>query len=74
MVFIVIVNTINNEEDEYGDDDIEDVYGLPSDDNIPNCQYCGSKRLFEFQIMPQMSHCTQQENANTTNENKNSNL
>ena len=27
---------------------------VPSDKEIPNCENCGSKRVFEFQIMPQL--------------------
>lgn len=26
-------------------------------DEIPPCEYCGSKRNYEFQLMPQMIHC-----------------
>ncbi|KAJ8963929.1 hypothetical protein NQ314_005258 [Rhamnusium bicolor] len=26
----------------------------PVPDNIPNCDYCGGPRRFEFQIMPQL--------------------
>ena len=28
--------------------------GKPNPDDIPMCQYCGSKRQFEFQVMPQL--------------------
>ncbi len=28
----------------------------PDEDNIPPCEKCGAKRLFEFQLMPQMLH------------------
>lgn len=27
---------------------------IPKKESIPNCQLCGSKRVFEFQIMPQL--------------------
>lgn len=27
---------------------------VPGEDQIPNCEDCGSKRVFEFQIMPQL--------------------
>ena len=27
---------------------------VPGEDQIPKCEYCGSKRVFEFQIMPQL--------------------
>ena len=27
---------------------------LPEANDIPNCEYCGSPRKFEFQVMPQM--------------------
>ncbi|RZF36040.1 hypothetical protein LSTR_LSTR005856 [Laodelphax striatellus] len=27
---------------------------IPVIDTVPNCQYCGGKRVFEFQIMPQL--------------------
>ncbi|KAJ9586227.1 hypothetical protein L9F63_020136 [Diploptera punctata] len=27
---------------------------IPNEDDIPNCEYCGKNRQFEFQILPQM--------------------
>ncbi|XP_022187876.2 programmed cell death protein 2, partial [Nilaparvata lugens] len=27
---------------------------IPAMEEVPNCQYCGGKRVFEFQIMPQL--------------------
>ena len=29
---------------------------VPQESDIPDCPYCGSKRVFEFQIMPQLLH------------------
>lgn len=29
---------------------------IVSDDDVPCCEYCGAKRRFEFQIMPQIMH------------------
>lgn len=33
------------------------INGIPNNKDIPNCEYCGNKRSFEFQITPQiLSH------------------
>ena len=51
----------NDEDENNGPLWIQENH-IPGDDNIPNCQYCGSPRLFEFQIMPQMLYYIQRSN------------
>lgn len=41
---------------------ITDRNGIIEDNEIPNCENCGNKRIFEFQIMPQLLNYLEHDN------------
>jgi len=43
---------------------------IPTDADIANCEYCGGKRVFEFQIMPQLLNIVKLDNNSSQNMNE----
>ena len=43
---------------------------IPIDADIANCEYCGEKRVFEFQIMPQLLNIVKLDNNSSQNMNE----
>lgn len=44
---------------------ISSVDKIASDEDVPCCEYCGAKRRFEFQIMPQIMHYLRNDPGNS---------
>jgi pre-rRNA-processing protein TSR4 len=58
---------LGEEGDEKGDGGplwISSNHGVDDKSKIPNCEYCGAERKFEFQIMPQMINFLLEKNSN----------
>ena len=52
----VVEDIDDNDDAQNGPLWISSAHCPTSDEDIPNCQYCGAARKFEFQLMPQIIH------------------